>query len=408
MTDRSAHGAGRGPLAEIRVLELGSIVAGPFAGRLLADYGADVIKIEAPGHPDPLRDWGQREYRGHRLWWTVHARNKRCITLDLRSPAGQELFLRLVERSDVIIENFRPGTLEKWQLGYDRLRQVNEGIILARVSGFGQTGPYRHRPGYASVTEAMGGLRAINGYPGQAPPRMAISLGDSLGALFAVHGVLAALQHRNVTGRGQVVDVALTEAALALLESVIPEYDRTGAVRRPSGTRLDGIAPSNLFVTKDEKWVIVAANQDTVFGRLCQAIGRPELAGDERFATHVARGAHQDEIEAIVAEWVAERTAAEVGTVLEEAGVVCGPVYTAPDIVADPQFRFREMLVPHYDERVGEDVLGPGVVPKFSETPGSVRWAGPPAPGTHNDDVFGGLLGLPAAEIAELGRRAVL
>jgi formyl-CoA transferase len=408
VTDRPDHDAAPGPLAEIRVLELGSIVAGPFAGRLLADYGADVIKIEAPGRPDPLRDWGQHDYRGHRLWWTVHARNKRCVTLDLRSPEGQELFLRLVERSDVIVENFRPGTLEKWNLGYERLREVNAGIILARVSGFGQTGPYRHRPGYASVAEAMGGLRGINGYPGQAPPRMAISLGDSLGALFAVQGVLAALQHRTVTGRGQVVDVALTEAALALLESVIPEYDRTGAVRRPSGTRLDGIAPSNLFVTKDENWVIVAANQDTVFRRLCQAMDRPELADDERFATHVARGVHQDEIEAIVAGWVAERTAADIGTVLEEAGVVFGPVYTAADIVADPQFRFRDMLVPHHDERVGEDVLGPGIVPKFSETPGSVRWAGPPAPGTHNDEVFGGLLGLPAAEITQLGRRAVL
>lgn len=399
---------GVGPLAGIRVLELGSIVAGPFAGRLLADYGADVIKIEAPGRPDPLRDWGQHSYRGHRLWWTVHARNKRCVTLNLHSPTGQDLFLRLVEQSDVIIENFRPGTLEKWNLGYERLCAVNAGIILARVSGFGQTGPYRHRPGYASVAEAMGGLRAINGYPGQAPPRMAISLGDSLGALFAVQGVLAALHYRAVTGRGQVVDVALTEAALAMLESVVPEYDRTGAVRKPSGTRLDGIAPSNLFVTKDEKWVIVAANQDTVFGRLCQVMGRPELAVDDRFATHIARGEHQDEIEAIVSEWVAEHTAAELGTLLEDAGVVFGPVYTAADIVTDPQFRSRDMLVPHHDERIGEDVLGQGIVPKFSASPGSVRWAGPPRPGTHHDEVFGGLLGLPATEIAELARTEVL
>jgi formyl-CoA transferase len=401
-------GTGVGPLAGIRVLELGSIVAGPFAGRLLADYGADVIKIEAPGRPDPLRDWGQQTYRGHRLWWTVHARNKRCVTLDLGSQAGQELFLRLVERSDVVIENFRPGTLEKWNLGYERLREVNAGIILARVSGFGQTGPYRHRPGYASVAEAMGGLRALNGYPDLVPPRMAISLGDSLGALFAVQGVLAALQHRTATGSGQVVDVALTEAVLALLESVLPEYDRTGAVRKPSGTRLDGIAPSNLFVSKDEKWVIVAANQDTVFRRLCQAMGRPELAKDERFATHVARGENQDEIEAIVAGWVAERTAADIGAVLEDAGVVFGPVYTAADIVADPQFQFREMLVPHHDERIGEDVLGPGIVPKFSATPGSVRWAGPPRAGAHNSEVFGDLLGLAATEIAELARAEVL
>lgn len=398
----------QGPLTGIRVLELGSIVAGPFAGRLLADYGADVIKIEAPGKPDPLRDWGQHEYRGHRLWWTVHARNKRCVTLDLRSGRGRELFLQLVERSDIVIENFRPGTLEKWDLGYDRLSGVNQRIVLARISGFGQTGPYRHRPGYASVAEAMGGLRAINGYPDQPPPRMAISLGDSLGALFAVQGVLAALHHRNASGRGQVVDIALTEASLALLESVIPEFDRTGAIRRPSGTRLDGIAPSNLFVTKDGQQVIVAANQDTVFRRLCGVIDRPELADDPRFATHLARGAHQDEIEAIVADWVSVRAASEVCEALEAAGVITGPVYTAADIVADPQFQAREMLVAHHDERVGDDVLGPGVVPKFSATPGAVRWAGPPVPGTHNDEVFGGLLGLARAEIADLTDHQVI
>lgn len=397
-----------GPLSGVRVLELGSIVAGPFAGRLLGDYGADVIKIEAPDRPDPLRDWGQHEYRGHRLWWTVHARNKRCVTLDLRVPEGQQLFLRLVEQSDVVVENFRPGTLEKWGLGYTQLRAVNEGIVLARISGFGQTGPYRHRPGYASVAEAMGGLRAINGYPGQAPPRMAVSLGDSLGALFAVQGVLAALHHQAVTGRGQVVDVALAESSLALLESVIPEYDRTGAVRQPSGTRLEGIAPSNLFITKDEKWMIVAANQDTVFQRLCAAMGRPALAEDARFSTHIARGAHQDEVDAIVSDWVAQHTADEVAELLERAGVVFGPVYTAPDIVDDPHFKDRGMLIPHFDERVSDDVLGPGIVPKFSETPGSVRWAGPPVPGAHNDEVFAELLGLSPGEIADLSARAVL
>lgn len=392
--DIASDAATDGPLAGVRVLEIGSVVAGPFAARLLADYGADVIKIEAPGKPDPLRDWGQHEYRGYRLWWTVHARNKRCVTLDLGRDRGRELFLGLVRQADVIVENFRPGTLEKWNLGYDRLSEVNERIVLARISGFGQTGPYRNRPGYASVAEAMGGLRAINGYPSQPPPRMAVSLGDSLGALFAVQGILAALYRRNLSGCGQVVDVALTEASLALLESVIPEYDRTGVIRRPSGTRLDGIAPSNLFAAMDGEWVIVAANQDTVFRRLCRAIGRAELADDPRFATHVARGAHQEQIEAIVAEWVAARTAREVQEVLEAADVVVGPVYTAADIVADPQFRARAMLVPHHDERVCDDVLGPGIIPKFSATPGRVRWAGPPVPGAHNDEVFGTLLGL--------------
>jgi formyl-CoA transferase len=397
-----------GPLAGVRVIELGSIVAGPFAGRLLADYGADVIKIEAPDRPDPMRDWGQDAYRGHHLWWTVHARNKRCVTLDLRAPRGQELFLDLVKSADVVVENFRPGTLEKWSLGYERLSTENPRLILARVSGYGQTGPYSQRPGYASVAEAMGGLRGINGYPGQAPPRMAISLGDSLGGLFATIGVLAALQHRERIGRGQVVDVALTESCLAMLESVIPEFDRLGRVRQPSGTRLDGIAPSNLFRTADDRWVIVAANQDTVFGRLCAAMGRPELADDPRFATHVDRGRNQGLIEGMVAEWVATLDADTVQQTLSEADVVVGPLYTAADIVADPHFHARQMLVPHHDERIGEDVLGPGIVPKFSTGTAEVRWAGPPAPGTHNVEVFGECLGLTPDDVAELTREGVL
>jgi formyl-CoA transferase len=382
-----------GPLSDLRVIELGSVVAGPFAGRLLGDYGADVIKVEAPGHPDPLRKWGQGTYRGHRLWWTIHARNKRCVTLDLHDVRGQSLLLRMIQTADVVVENFRPGTLESWNLSYDRMKSVNPGIILARVSGFGQTGPYRHRPGYASAAEAMGGLRAISGYPGQAPPRAGISLGDSLGGLFAVQGILAALHHRDRTGKGQVVDVALTEAVLSLLESVIPEYDKLGEIRQPSGTRLEGIAPSNLFRTLDDRWIIVAANQDNIFRRLCCAMGSPDLADDPCYATHEARGDNQDAIEEIVAKWVGARTTDQVIQELEGADVVVGSVYTVADIVTDPQFRARGMLVPHYDERFHEDVLGPGIVPTFSATPGSIRWAGPPCPGTHNDEVFGEILG---------------
>ena len=393
--------ASPGPLEGVRVVELGTIVAGPFAGRLLADYGADVVKIEAPGRPDPLRDWGQESYKGHRLWWTVHARNKRCITLDLRSERGQELFLQLVEQADVIVENFRPGTLERWNLGYDRLAASNPGIVLARVSGYGQTGPYAARAGYASVAEALSGLRSINGYPGQAPPRMAISLGDSLAGMFAVQGVLAALVRRGVTGEGQVVDVALTESCFALLESVVPEYDKLGRVRQPGGTRLDGIAPSNVYRTADEQWLVVAANQDTVFRRLCAAMDRPELADDARYADHVARGEHQDELDEIVGAWVGARDGGEVQRVLDDAGVIVGPIQDAADIVADPQFRARGMLVAHHDERIGEDVLGPGIVPTFSGTPGSVRWAGPPVPGHHNAEVFGEL-GLTADDLAAL------
>lgn len=400
-----------GPLDGVRVIELGTVVSGPFAGRLLADQGADVIKVEAPDRPDPMRNWGQHSYRGHRLWWTVHARNKRCVTLDLRTPRGQELLLRLVRHADVVIENFRPGTLERWNLGYDRLSEANPGLVLARVSGYGQTGPYRKRPGYASVAEAMGGLRAVNGHPDpdRPPPRMALSLGDSLAGMVAVQGILAALLHQERTqGRGQVVDVALTEACLALSESIIPEYDRLGQVRQPSGTRLDGIAPSNIFRSRDGRWVIVAANQDTLFARLCEAIHRPELATDPRFATHEARGRNQDEIEAIVAAWVERHSAEEAVRLLTAADVVAGPVYTAAEIVEDPQFRARDMLVPHPDERVGEDVLGPGVVPKFSATPGAVRWAGPPHPGIHNDSVYRGLLGLAPEEIRFLEEEGIL
>ncbi|MBB4689679.1 CaiB/BaiF CoA transferase family protein [Amycolatopsis jiangsuensis] len=397
-----------GPLRGTRVIELGTVVAGPFAGRVLADFGADVIKIEAPDRPDPLRDWGQAAYRGHRLWWTVHARNKRCVTLDLRSRRGQDLLLELVATADVLIENFRPGTLERWNLGWERLRTVNRGLVLARLSGYGQTGPYAGRPGYASVAEAMSGLRAINGHPGEAPPRMAVSLGDSLGGMVAVQGVLAALLHRAQTGEGQVVDIALTEACLAVTESLVPEYDRLGRVRRPGGTRLDGIAPSNLFRSADGQWVIVAANQDTIFRRLCTVMGKPELADDPRFADHRARGENQDEIDDLVAEWVSARTASEVAARLEEAGVVVGQVYTAADIVADPHFRARGALVSHHDERVDDDVLGPGIVPVFSRTPGRVRWAGPPEPGTHNDEVYRELLGLTADDLEDLAKEGVV
>ncbi len=401
--EKSADQAGvAGPLDGLRVIELGTIVAGPFAGRLLGDYGADVIKVEAPGRADPMRDWGQESYKGHRLWWTVHARNKRCITLDLRSESGQQILLELVAKSDIVIENFRPGTLERWNIGYDRLREANPGIVLARISGYGQTGPYSDKPGYASVAEAMSGLRAINGYPGQAPPRIAISLGDSLAGMVAVQGVLAALYRRSVTGEGQVVDVALTESCFSLLESTIPEYDKLGRVRQPGGTRLDGIAPSNLYQASDGTWMVVAANQDTVFRRLCEVMERPELADDTRFVDHVARGENQDEIDQIVADWVAQHDGPTVRDLLDSAGVVVGPIYTAADIVADPHFQARGMLVAHHDERLGEDVLGPGVVPAFSTDPGSVRWAGPPKPGVHNEEVLGELLGRSPAQIEDL------
>ncbi|MEI7715978.1 MAG: CoA transferase [Mycobacterium sp.] len=397
-----------GALDGIRVLELGTLIAGPFAGRLLADMGADVIKIEPPGAPDPLRTWGQAELDGNHVFWTVHARNKRAITLDLRRPRGRALFLDLVAKSDIVVENFRPGTLEKWGLGYEMLSERNPGIILVRVSGYGQTGPEAHKAGYASVAEAASGLRHLNGFPDGPPPRLALSLGDSLAGMFGAQGALAALYRRSVTGRGQVVDVALTESCLAIQESTIPDYDVGGVVRGPSGTRLEGIAPSNIYCSADGSWVVIAANQDTVFARLCTAMDRPELAGDERFSTHVARGRNQDDLDAIISAWAQQRQPDEIIEILSAAGVIAGPINTVAEVVRDPQLRSRGMLVEHHDERLGRTVLGPGIVPVLSESPGSVRNAGPARPGQHNDDVYVGLLGRTAGELEELRAEEVI
>ena len=405
--EREAGGAG--PLAGVRVIELGMLLAGPFTGRLLGDMGAEIIKVEPPGKPDPLRDWGHHRYQGHSLWWPVQSRNKKCVTLNLRTEKGQDLLLELVARSDVLVENFRPGTLEKWNLGFERLSEVNPGIVLARVSGYGQTGPYAERAGFASVAEAMGGLRYINGFPDQPPPRAGISLGDSLAAMFAAQGILAALYWRDALGggRGQVIDVSLMESCFALLESAVPEYDRLGKIREPAGTGLKGVAPSNIFKSKDGKWVVIAANQDNVFRRLCEAMGQPELADDPRFSSHLARGENQEEIEGIVARWAEGRSASEIDRVLNEAGVVCGPIYTIADIFEDPQYRAREMLVEHEDPDFGT-YTGPGIIPKFSETPGAVRWSATWEEGSHNEDVYGGLLGLSGEELSELRSEGVL
>jgi formyl-CoA transferase len=400
---------GPGPLAGLRMVELGMLLAGPFAGRLLGDMGAEVIKVEPPGKPDPLREWGHARFEGRSLWWPVQSRNKKCITLNLRETRGQELLLELVRISDVVSENFRPGTLERWNLGYDRLAEVNPGIVLARISGYGQTGPYAGRAGFASVAEAMGGLRYINGFPGEAPPRTGISLGDSLAAMFATQGVLAALYRRDVLGdgRGQVVDVSLMESCFALLESAVPEYDRLGIVREPAGTGLKGVAPSNIFKSRDEKWVVIAANQDNVFRRLCEAMGQAELADDPRFATHLARGSNQEEIEGIISAWVARHDAAEVDLILNDAGVVCGPIYTVADIFGDPQFQARDMLVEYEDPEFGSYV-GPGIVPKFSATPGEVRWSAAWDEGSHNEEIYCGLLGLSESELTELHEEGIV
>jgi crotonobetainyl-CoA:carnitine CoA-transferase CaiB-like acyl-CoA transferase len=408
-TSAAREADGPGPLAGLRVIELGMLLAGPFTGRLLGDMGAEIIKIEPPGQPDPLRDWGKARYKGRSLWWPVQSRNKKCCTLNLRTEEGQRLLLELVRHADVLIENFRPGTLEKWNLGPDRLCEANPRLVVARVSGYGQTGPYAPRAGFASVAEAMGGIRYINGSPGQPPPRLHISLGDSLAGMFAAQAILAALYWRDCLGggRGQVVDVSLMESCFALLESTVPEYDRLGIIREPAGTGLKGVAPSNIFESRDGEWLVIAANADNVFRRLCEAMGQPELADDPRFTTHLARGENQEEIEGIVSEWAAARDANEIDRVLNEAGVICGPIYTIADIFADEHFRAREMLVECEDPEFGP-YIGPGIVPKFSETPGRVRWSGTWEEGSHNREVYGRLLGLSDERLDELRREGVL
>lgn len=400
---------GRGPLAGIRVIELGMLLAGPYATRLLAEFGAEVIKVEQPGKGDPLRNWGHHRYRGRSLWWPIQSRNKKLITLDLHHERGRELLKRLVAQADVLLENFRPGTLEKWGLGWDVLSAVNPKLILARVSGYGQTGPYAHRAGFAAVGEAMGGLRHINGYPDQPPPRMGISLGDSLAGMFAVQGILSALYWRDAAGggRGQVVDASILEACFALLESAVPEYDRLGVVREPSGTKLRNVAPSNIYKCRDDRWIVIAANADNVFRRLCRAMEKPELIDDPRFADHTARGQYQDELDAIISDWTAERDSQDVDRLLNEAGVVCGPIYTIADIYNDPHFRAREMIIEMHDPELGP-LAAPGIVPKLSHTPGKAEWTGSWELGAHNREVYVDLLGLDETELDELRAAGVI
>jgi len=406
--DASTAPASDGPLTGLRVIELGHLLAGPHAGRLLAELGAELIKIEEPGRPDRMREWGQARYEGKPVWWLIQSRNKKCITLNVRTARGRGLFLELVARSDVLIENFRPGTLESWELGPATLAEVNPGLVVARVSGYGQTGPYAARAGFASVSEAMGGLRHINGFEGEPPPRIHISLGDTLAGMLAVQGILAAIYHRDVAGgSGQVVDVSLLEASFAMLESVVPEYDLCGYVRGPGGTGLKGVAPSNIFKSQDDQWMVIAANHDAIFERLCTAMGMPELAADPRFATYGSRGEHQAELERIVAEWARRYPASEIDRLLNEAGVICGPIYSVEDMFEDEHFWERAMLLRHSDPEIG-DFVGPGLFPKFSETPPRVRWTGPSQPGSHNGEIYRELLGMTGEQVSELNDEGVI
>jgi crotonobetainyl-CoA:carnitine CoA-transferase CaiB-like acyl-CoA transferase len=389
------------PLAGLRVIEFGQLLAGPYVGTLLGDFGADVVKVEAPPAGDPMRDWGRLRHNGHSLWWSILARNKRSVTLNLRTSEGQGLARRLCLRADVVLENFRPGTMEKWSLGPDAIHALNARAIYARVTGYGQTGRYRDRPGFASAGEALAGLRHINGHPGEAPPRNGISLGDTLAAQSAFQGILLALYARDVRGaEGQVIDASITDACFAVTESMVVEYEKTGFVREPTGPRLPRIAPSNVYRSSDDRWVVIAANHDTLWKRLAALMERPELGEDERFATHHARGEHEDELDELIGAWAARHTAAELDRIVNDGGVVCAPVYTAADIHADPYFRERGLLVDHVDEVHGELAV-PGVVPKLSGTPGAIRQAARWTVGADTDAVLGEL-GLGEEELARL------
>ncbi len=373
------------PLAGFKVLELGQLIAGPFASKLLGEFGADVIKVEPPGTGDPLRKW--RIIDGDTsLWWHVQSRTKRSITLNLRSTEGQALVRQLVAEADVLIENFRPGTMESWDLGYETLAALNPGLIMVRVSGYGQTGPYRDKPGFGVIGEAMGGLRYLSGQPGEPSVRVGVSLGDSLSALYAVIGTLLALQERGRSGLGQEIDVALYESVFAMMESLLPEYDAAGEIRQPSGSALPGITPSNAYRTRNGDYVLIAGNGDSIFKRLMAVIGRHDLAEDPALAHNDGRTQRATEIDAAIEAWTLERDRDAILEALEEARVPCGFPYTAADIAADPHYQAREMIQT-IQRPGGKPLKVPGVLPRLSATPGRLGGGGP-ALGEHTDQLL--------------------
>lgn len=390
-----------GALEGLRVVELGQLIAGPFCGQLMADHGAEVIKVEQPGSGDPMRDWGRTES----LWWEVVGRNKKSITVNLRIPEGQDIIKRLVEKSDFLLENFRPGTMERWGLGWEDLKAINPKLIMIRVSGYGQTGPYAHKAGYGGIGEAMGGLRNLVGEPSTPPSRVGISLGDSLAATLACLGAMMALHHREKTGEGQVVDSAIYEAVLAMMESLVPEYTETGFVRERTGSILPKIAPSNLYPTKDGS-LLIGANQDSVFGRLCEAMDKPELVQDPKYISHSARGKNQQELDDLIAKWTATLSTADLLELMEKHGVPSGKIFKASDMLEDPQFKAREALVKLEHDQY-KNLVMQNVFPKLSKTPGKVAVTAPKL-GQHNLEVFQELLGLSKDDIARLKKQGAI
>jgi formyl-CoA transferase/succinyl-CoA--D-citramalate CoA-transferase len=388
-----------GPLAGVRVLELGSFIAGPFSGQLLGDYGADVIKIEPPDEGDPMRRWGIT-IDGDSLWWPTIARNKRSVVVDLREERARDVVRKLAARCDIVVENFRPGRLEDWNLAYADLSKKNPALVMVHISGFGQTGPLAHQAGFGSVGEAMGGIRHTTGHPDRPPTRAGVSLGDALAAMFGVIGALAALTEARQTGRGQEVDVAIYEAVAALMESSMADFELAGVLRGRSGSTLPGVAPSNVYPTADGSEIIIAGNADSVFARLCEAMGEPELATDERYATHGARGANMDELDDRIAAWTGTFETKDLLALLDRHAVPAGLIYTARDMLSDPQYFARDMVLRRTSTQ-GWNLPMTGIVPKFSATPGAVRRAGPTL-GQDTRDVLREVAGLSDEEIDAL------
>lgn len=393
------------PLEGLKVIELGTLIAGPFAGKLLAEFGAEVIKIEVPGGGDPLRTW-RKLHKGTSLWWSLQARNKKSVTVNLKDQEGQEIVHRLARDADIVIENFRPGTMEKWNLGWETLSALNPRLIMVRVSGYGQSGPYRDRAGFGAIGESMGGLRYVTGDPDRPPARVGVSLGDALAAMYGVIGALTAVYHREVNGgKGQYVDVALYEAVFSMMESMLPEYMMTGFVRERSGGALPGIAPSNTYPCRDGKYVVIGANNDSIFKRMMVMMGRHDLADDPGLANNAGRAQRVDELDRAVGEWTGQHDLDSVLAKLEQAQVPSGKIYSIKDIVADVHYRARDMMQ-EFSLKSGEKVVLPGIVPRLSESPGGTRWLGPEL-GAHTAEVLAAL-GYDAAQQAALKARGVI
>ena len=398
------------PLTGVKVIEMGQLIAGPFCGKILAEFGAEVIKIEPPATADsaggdPLRSWRQL-HNGTSLWWSLQARNKKSVAVNLRVAEGQEIIRKLVKDADILIENFRPGALEKWNLSWEQLSAINPKLVMVRLSGYGQTGPYKDRPGFGLIGEAMGGIRYVTGYPDRAPVRVGLSLGDAIAAMYGAIGALMALHHRNVNGgNGQVVDVALYEAVFSLMESMLPEFGMTGYVRERTGSSLPGIVPSNSYTTKDGKYVVIGGNGDSIFKRFMHAIGRSDMANDPAFANNAGRVARTDDIEKVIADWCAAHERAHVLRVLEEAEVPSGSIYSIQDIVRDVHYQARDMIQTHTLSD-GQDISLPGIVPKFTDTPGETKWLGPKL-GEHTREILQAI-GYSDEQLAQLRNTGVI